>query len=127
MTSGLPLASSSVVSPPMRSAPLKYALLSDARLASSVKAPAAASTIQLAFFIARSLSSGSGLLAQPGADAPQVGEGALGQGGLEVAHARAASGAAERPDHALDHLHVVRAPEGEALVDLDEDLAQGEE
>src|SRR4051794_5745724 len=107
MTSGLPLASSWMVRPPMRSAPEKYALLSDARLASSVKAAATASTIQLAFFIARPLSSGSGLLAQPGADAPQVGEGALGQGGLEIPHAGAAAGAAQRADHALHHLHVM--------------------
>ena len=51
MTSAFPFASASIDTPAYRSAPPKYALLSEARLANSVSEAATTSTIQLARFM----------------------------------------------------------------------------
>src|SRR5262245_43735589 len=83
-----------------------------------------ASTTQLSVFSTRPPRSGRRLFSDVRARGPQVGERALAQRGGQVADAGAAPGAALRADHPLDHLDVVRAPEREALVDLDQDLGQ---
>ena len=59
--------------------------------------------------------------------AEQVREGPLGQRGLQVGDALAASGPALGADHPLDHLDVMGAPERQALVDLHQHLGQGQE
>src|SRR5688572_4872376 len=97
----------------------RYAVTADATPPARNSAPTTASRIQLALRkrgIKAPLS--RGLLPDPGPHPPQVGEGPLGQRRLEVRDAVAAPGPPPGADHPLHHLHVMRAPEREALVHL---------
>src|SRR5256885_7861253 len=96
-------------------------------LPSIVRAPTIARITQLAVLMSASLSMLFRLLAEVRAHPPQVGEGALRQRGAQVRDAFAAARAPLGPDHTLDHLHVVGAPQGQALVHLDEHLAERDE
>src|SRR6266581_1815487 len=96
-------------------------------LPSIVRAPTIARITQLAVLISSSFSPLFRLLPEVRPHAPQVRERPLRQRRAEIGHALAAARAALGPDHTLDHLHVMGAPQGEALVHLDEDLTERDE
>src|SRR6185503_15360420 len=96
-------------------------------LASIVRAPTMASNTQLTVFMSASFSLLFGLLAEVRPHAPQVRERPLRQRRAQVRDPFAAAGAPLGTDHTLDHLDVMRAPQGQALVHLDEDLAERDE